>query len=277
MSVVAIAVGVLVSSTVLGSSPVSASSTEDVLEVQLLQQMNAERAARGVAPLATDGGLANASQSWSNRMSSMQVLQHSSDGRAEIIARGWWTGQITEAWMRSAGHRNLIVDPNLTVAGVAVTCDGRGQMWATVQFYQANTSIGTLSSTASSPVATSSAAGSGCGEGAAIGQVGRLYAAYFRRASDEAGLAYWVGRMSEGAALADVSTFFASSAEFKATYGQLGNRDFVRLVYRNVMNREPDAAGYQYWVGQLDRGLPRGSLMIGFSESAEFRASSGIR
>lgn len=257
-------------------SPASAWSTEQVLEAQVLQQLNGERAARGLKPLAADAGLENASQAWSNSMSGGQNLVHSSDGRAEIIARGWWTGQITDAWMRSDGHRNLVVDPNLTVAGVAVACDARGQMWVTVQFYQANTSLGTLRSSAASPVVTPANLGSDCGEGVLVGQVRRLYSAYFRRESDQPGLAYWVGRMSEGSGLGDVAAFFASSPEFKNTYGRLSNGDFVRLVYRNVMGREPDGVGLQYWVSQLDQGLNRGHLMIGFSESAEFRQRSGI-
>ncbi len=271
-----LALAIVAGATAVSPSPASAWSTEQVLEAQLLQQLNGERAARGIKPLVADAGLEQASQAWSNSMSSQQNLVHSADGRAEIIARGWWTGQITDAWMRSDGHRNLVVDPNLTVAGVAVACDGRGQMWVTVQFYQANTSLGTLRSSAASPVATAANLGSDCGEGVLVGQVRRLYSAYFRRESDQAGLGYWVARLSEGSGLGDVASFFAASPEFKTTYGRLSNADFVRLVYRNVMGREPDAAGFAYWTSRLDQGLNRGHLMIGFSESPEFRQRSGI-
>ena len=69
---------------------------------------------------------------------------------------------------------------------------------------------------------------------------------------------------------------FAASAEFKSIYGQVGNADFVRLVYRNVMGREPETGGFQYWVSRLDQGTSRGGVMTGFSESSEFRSRSGI-
>ncbi len=82
--------------------------------------------------------------------------------------------------------------------------------------------------------------------------------------------------MIAGTTLSSVSDNFASSGEFQTMYGSLSNRDFVRRVYLNVMGREPDAAGYDYWVGLLNRGTRRGEVMVGFSESAEFRVRTGI-
>jgi uncharacterized protein YkwD len=124
--------------------PAAAETTEDVLAAQILAQLNTERAARGVPSLQVDSNLESPALAWSRRMADSGGLNHSTDGRAEIIARGWWTGQITEAWMYSPSHRNLIVDPNLRFAGVGVACDGQGQMWVTVQFLRLDTSLGTL-------------------------------------------------------------------------------------------------------------------------------------
>lgn len=101
--------------------------------------------------------------------------------------------------------------------------------------------------------------------------VERLYRAYFLRAPDAGGLAYWHGIRSRGVSLANISEEFARSAEFRIRYGSLSNRDFVNLVYRNVLSRQPDAGGFTYWVGLLDRGLTRGHMMIGFSDSPEFK------
>ncbi len=260
----------------VSAAPASAASAEQVLEEQILGQLNAERAARGLPAFTADPGLAQASENWAGSMASQATMVHSTDGRAEIIARGFRTGQITDAWMRSSGHRNLIVDPNLRWAGVGIRCDAAGQMWAVVQFNRADTSIGTLSSSAASPVATPSTSGSGCGTASSSPTIQRLYAAYFRRASDQAGLDYWVGRIQAGASVASVSEAFAASAEFQATYGRLSNRDFVRLIYVNVLGREPDQGGYDYWVGLLNSGRARGEIMVGFSESNEFRTRTGI-
>lgn len=108
----------------------------------------------------------------------------------------------------------------------------------------------------------------------ANGPVARLYRAYFGRAADRDGLRYWIGTDLPYQAVSDA---FAGSAEFAATYGTLSDNDFVTLVYRNVMGRDPDAAGRAYWLGQLRAGVSRGSMMLGFSESDEFIVKSGTR
>jgi hypothetical protein len=108
--------------------------------------------------------------------------------------------------------------------------------------------------------------------------VARLYEAYFLRDADAGGLAYWVPQYRSGAlCLTDISEFFAQSPEFVSTYGLLDDANFIRLVYVNVLGREPDAAGYAYWAQQLaGGGMRRGTMMVGFSESPEFRSRSGL-
>jgi M6 family metalloprotease-like protein len=106
-----------------------------------------------------------------------------------------------------------------------------------------------------------------------FGPLVRLYTAYFQRVPDYAGLMYWFDRMypNSGAAtsLSQVSDAFAQSGEFVNTYGPLDNAGFITRVYQNVLGRTPDAAGYTYWLGQLNAGTPRGQVMTAFSESAE--------
>ncbi len=102
------------------------------------------------------------------------------------------------------------------------------------------------------------------------GQIARLYQAYFRRAPDAAGMNYYLGLRAQGTSLANISSVFAVSSEFIDTYGQLGNRAFITQLYRNVLGREGDPAGINYWTGQLDTGASRGEVVVGFSESAEF-------
>ena len=111
-----------------------------------------------------------------------------------------------------------------------------------------------------------------------VGAVRRLYRAYFLRDPDQAGLDYWLGRYGSGELCLDgISEQFAVSPEFTARYGTLGVPEFVRLVYLNVLGREPDPDGYNYWAGRLAyEGLRRGEMMAAFSQSAEFRARSGI-
>lgn len=102
------------------------------------------------------------------------------------------------------------------------------------------------------------------------GAVQRLYRAYFRRDSDAAGLCYWSRLVDGGVDLAAVSQAFAGSAEFNNTYGALGNRAFVELVYENVLGRAGETGGIDFWTFQLDSGaMTRGEIMLEFSEAAE--------
>jgi len=109
----------------------------------------------------------------------------------------------------------------------------------------------------------------------------RLYSAYFDRAPDAGGLCFWGDALRSGWSLLDVSEFFVTSQEFLDTYGEYETygteektdaAEFVSLVYRNVLDREPDAMGESFWVRQLqtERYSPA-EMLIGFSESQEFK------
>lgn len=258
------------------AKPAGAVRPQNLLETEILVQLNAERAARGLGAVTLQDELTDASAQWSDSMASRNTLVHSGDGRAEIIAYGYSTGQITLAWMNSPGHRNLMVDPNLVFGGVGVTCDSNGRMWATIQFRRLDTRLATLRSSNPSPAVTPDLSGSNCEDQAGTPAVRRLYRAFFQRESDTGGLTYWVERMADGEKLTGVADYFATSAEFQSTYGQLSDRDFVTTVYANVMGRRPDQGGYDYWVGQMRSGLTRGELMVAFSESREFVIRTGI-
>ncbi|MFW2383607.1 MAG: DUF4214 domain-containing protein [Acidimicrobiales bacterium] len=106
-------------------------------------------------------------------------------------------------------------------------------------------------------------------------QIRRLYLAYFDREPDAAGFAAWKVVRATGASLDAVSAEFAASTEFQNTYGALDNGAFVDLVYNNVLGRDPDGAGRAFWIGQLEAGATRGSVMTGFSEGEEFRGRTG--
>jgi hypothetical protein len=100
-----------------------------------------------------------------------------------------------------------------------------------------------------------------------VGPIGRLYRAYFLRRPDERGLTYWI---NSGLALPTISHTFATSTEFLNRYGVLGNEEFVQLIYHNVLGRAAENKGFRYWLDQLNRGTPRGDIMLGFSNSTEF-------
>ncbi len=104
-----------------------------------------------------------------------------------------------------------------------------------------------------------------------IAPIVRLYFSYFRRIPDFQGLNYWLDKSQSGMSLKMISESFEQSNEFKETYGRLSNASFVTLVYQNVLRRDPDREGFNYWMSKLTNGKSRGEIMAGFSESAEFR------
>ncbi|MEZ5229704.1 MAG: DUF4214 domain-containing protein [Acidimicrobiales bacterium] len=106
------------------------------------------------------------------------------------------------------------------------------------------------------------------------GPIGRLYRAYLDREGDRAGLEYWLGTSTP---LLQISESFASSNEFVQRYGALSDSQFVDQIYRNVMKREADEAGRNFWTQQLGRGQSRGMIMLSFSNSSEFKTTVSKR
>ncbi len=68
-----------------------------------------------------------------------------------------------------------------------------------------------------------------------------------------------------------MSSSILASAEFKERYGSnISNEKYLETLYLNVLNRELDQGGSDYWVGNLNNGVEqRHEVLLGFSESAE--------
>ena len=102
-------------------------------------------------------------------------------------------------------------------------------------------------------------------------EIHRLYSAYFLRDPDAAGMQYWREQRAQGQTLAQVSDWFATSPEFQNTYGNLTDEQFVNLVYNNVLGRTPDAAGYDFWLSQIQSSsVTRSGMMMWFAQSTEY-------
>lgn len=108
---------------------------------------------------------------------------------------------------------------------------------------------------------------------AQAGQAYRLYQAAFDRKPDLPGVGYWMNKLENGARLVDAASGFLNSSEFQNKYGtNVSNKDFVALLYKNVLHRAPDASGAIYWEKALQDGVSREQVLIGFSESTENRS-----
>ncbi len=113
-------------------------------------------------------------------------------------------------------------------------------------------------------------------EGSLDDQVARLYRAFFRREPDPGGQAFWNDQRASGRTLESIADEFAGSVEFRRTYGSLADHRFVQQVYRNVLGRDADAAGFDFWWESLRSGqVTRGEMMVSFSESPEQIDASG--
>jgi hypothetical protein len=106
------------------------------------------------------------------------------------------------------------------------------------------------------------------------GQAYRLYQAAFDRAPDLPGLGFQMNDLDMGYSLAHVAQNFIDSPEFQRTYGpSISNTEFITLLYRNVLNREPEAAGLQYHLDEFAAGDTRANMLTHFSESPENQAN----
>lgn len=108
-------------------------------------RMGAERAARGLPPLVWNGRLSEYGQRWAKRMGTGKGLTHSNIGSllgpynyiGENIgdaSPGSTAATMHSAFMKSAGHRDDIMSPGFTSAGIGVWCAPSGAMWVTVDF-----------------------------------------------------------------------------------------------------------------------------------------------
>jgi hypothetical protein len=106
------------------------------------------------------------------------------------------------------------------------------------------------------------------------GQAYRLYKAAFDRAPDLPGLGFQMNDLDMGYSLAHVAQNFIDSPEFQSVYGPgLSDTDFITLLYRNVLGREPDQAGLQYHLNEFAQGDTRADMLTHFSESPENQAN----
>jgi S-layer protein len=87
-------------------------------------------------------------------------------------------------------------------------------------------------------------------------QLIELYIAYFNRAPDADGLNYWSQKIvNDGWTVDMVAKSFMDQQEVQSTYPSFLTLDeFISKVYNNVLNRNPDTNGQNYWKGQLESG-----------------------
>ena len=97
-------------------------------------------------------------------------------------------------------------------------------------------------------------------------QIQTAYVVFFGRPADADGLAYWSGHTG---GLPALHALFAASPEYASHFAGLSPVQQVSLVYRNLLNREPDAEGLAFWSGALGAGtLTTANLSYAISTAA---------
>ena len=108
---------------------------------------------------------------------------------------------------------------------------------------------------ASSSIDLSAYDGLGAVSAADLYGIIELYTAYFNRAPDAAGLAFWGAALANGTTLTEAAALFMDQDETRQTYPEgLSNAAFTDAIYANVFGREADPAGKEFWIDVLNDG-----------------------
>lgn len=83
-------------------------------------------------------------------------------------------------------------------------------------------------------------------------------------------MGYWLSALDSGISLTAIANEFINSQEFGRLYGNnTSNAQFVNALYNNVLDRNADAEGANFWEQALNQGYSRAQILLAFSESNE--------
>ena len=99
--------------------------------------------------------------------------------------------------------------------------------------------------------------------------VTRFYQLCLGRDPDAAGLEGWANDLlNQVRAGADVAKGFIYSQEFLSK--NTSNSEYLQILYEAFFDRDPDPAGWDVWLAELNAGKDRGEVLDGFIYSTEF-------
>jgi YD repeat-containing protein len=82
----------------------------------------------------------------------------------------------------------------------------------------------------------------------------QMYVAYYGRAGDPGGVAYWAGRMAAvgGNWITDLVNAFGTSAEYTERFGKVAQAALIDNLYRQLYNRDADPVGRTFYLDLLN-------------------------
>ncbi|MFK7838559.1 MAG: DUF4214 domain-containing protein [Sulfitobacter sp.] len=103
----------------------------------------------------------------------------------------------------------------------------------------------------------------------------RLYQAAFDRLPDAEGLGFWIDVLDEtDFTLDQMAEQFLTSAEFVGRYGDytaLSDSAYLDILYGNILDRQPDPDGFDFWLDVLQDGYASANVLADFAQSEENR------
>ncbi|MDD3855534.1 nidogen-like domain-containing protein [Sulfurimonas sp.] len=100
--------------------------------------------------------------------------------------------------------------------------------------------------------------------------VARLYSALLGRNGDNTGFLYWLNDVASGNELPTVAGAFGESEEYLARFGAQSNEEFINQLYNNILERNADQSGYDYWLNEIQATGNRNNMIVSFSNSGEY-------
>jgi Ca2+-binding RTX toxin-like protein len=99
----------------------------------------------------------------------------------------------------------------------------------------------------------------------------RLYSAAYARTPDEEGFVFWNDYMNDvGNTPTGLASFFIDAPEFDRRYGENPtDEDFIDALYNNVLLRDADEDGFEFWLNAFQSGETREDMLVFFAESPE--------
>lgn len=92
----------------------------------------------------------------------------------------------------------------------------------------------------------------------AYGQIAALYDKLFNRQADLDGFQYWADLAKGGTSLGTIAVSMLNSDEYTSVSGKdfdtLETTEQIEVLYEEILEREPDQAGLDYWVNEVSSG-----------------------
>ncbi len=97
----------------------------------------------------------------------------------------------------------------------------------------------------------------------------RFYNLLFNRDAEYGGIEYWKEQLlSQDKSASEMANYFFFSKEFESK--NYSDKDFIKLAYRTLLDREADKGGLDFWLSLLEKGVSKREIIKQFISSEEF-------